>query len=69
MNPTVQLAVSAALKSLEEPLPLHVTPAGSQQFERQGAGDVQTLVISKRREVKSGKLDGNISGDSFDKLW
>lgn len=69
MNSTVKSAVDAAVKSLDVPDLPNVTPAGQMQIERQGLGDVQDQSISKKREVKSDHIDGNISGDAFDRVW
>ena len=69
MNPTVQNAVKSAVDSLQAPAPLSVTKAGAFQIERTGTGDVQEMVVGKARKLDPTKLDGNISGDAFDKLW
>jgi len=69
VNPTIQAAINSAVNSLQEPEPVNVTKAGHVQFERTGSGDVQSLEIQKPRTLPKDKIDGNITGDAFDRLW
>ena len=70
MNPSILAAVASAQKSLGEPeAQPSIRAIGAFQIVQKGSGDVLEMEVGPRREIKRDKLDGNISADSFDRLW